>query len=278
MPFLNMSGATELFRARMGKRGDLSFVTSSANRVLSDGELEVAFSPIEGSRFTGEALRVCGNKECVNPRILPWRSRRRPIFEGLWACSQRCMSAMIRAAIRRECGQPDAFENEFAHRHRIPLGLVLLAQGWITHPQLQHALATQRASGGRIGDWLVTQCGIEREQVTRGLSVQWRCPVLTTAGFAAREMALVMPKAFIDEFGAVPLRTANSEILYLAFEDKLDASLALALQKMSGLKIVSGFLGSEDFRGARGSLLAANEVKTTLESISDIDEIGRAHV
>ena len=31
----------------------------------------------------------------------------------------------------------------------------MLAQGWITHPQLQKALELQRANGtGRIGDWL----------------------------------------------------------------------------------------------------------------------------
>ncbi len=31
-----------------------------------------------------------------------------------------------------------------AHRHRVPIGLVLLAQGWITHDQLKHALEAQR--------------------------------------------------------------------------------------------------------------------------------------
>jgi hypothetical protein len=84
-------------------------------------------------------------------------------------------------------------------------------------------------------------------------------------------MAFVMPKAFVEEFKALPLRTANSKILYLAFEDRLDASLALALQKMSGLKVVSGFLDSEELRTARQSLLAAGEVIATVELILDID-------
>ena len=45
----------------------------------------------------------------------------------------------------------------------------MLAQGWITHPQLQKALEAQRENGtGRIGDWLISECGLEAEQITRG--------------------------------------------------------------------------------------------------------------
>ena len=68
----------------------------------------------------------------------------------------------------------------------MPLGLVLLAQGWITHPQLQAALEAQKASGqGRIGDWLQQSCGLPEERVTRGLGVQWSCPVLALDGLLA---------------------------------------------------------------------------------------------
>lgn len=232
---------------------------------------EIAPAMHSGLHLSGERHRICGNKECVSSRVLPWRSRRRPIFEGMWACSGNCMLAMVRAAVRREYGQAPPLADESLHHHRIPLGLVLLAQGWITHSQLQRALDSQRASGGRIGDWLVTLCGIGREQITRGLSVQWSCPVLTTAGFGAQEMALVMPKVFVQEFGALPVRTAGARILYLGFDDRLDASLGLALEKMSGLRVVSGLVDSDEIRSSRCSLLAAREVTVKLESLSDMD-------
>ena len=87
------------------------------------------------------------------------------------------------------------------------MGLVLLAQGWITHPQLQMALDGQRKTGqGRIGDWLAQTCALDHLRVTRALGMQWNCPVFTTDGFAPSTMALVMPKRFITEFGVVPLR------------------------------------------------------------------------
>ncbi len=112
--------------------------------------------------------RVCSNVECANGWIRPWRSRRRPIFEGQWACSGRCVLAMTQAAVQREIGDIAESTNAIPHRHRVPLGLLMLAQGWITHPQLRRALEAQRASGtGRIGDWLQSECGLEAERVTR---------------------------------------------------------------------------------------------------------------
>ena len=105
---------------------------------------------------------------------------------------------MVRAAIRRETGEMNGVGVDVPHRHRVPLGLVLLAQGWITHPQLQAALEAQKQTGqGRIGDWLVQSCGLAEERVTRGLGVQWSCPVLAMNGFSPSAMALVMPKRFI---------------------------------------------------------------------------------
>ena len=108
--------------------------------------------------------RICGNAECAGGWTAPWRSRRRPIFEGQWGCSGRCVLAMSKAAVRRELGD-GATSAVAPHRHRVPLGLMMLAQGWITQAQLRRALDAQRANGtGRIGDWLIAECGVEAER------------------------------------------------------------------------------------------------------------------
>jgi hypothetical protein len=58
------------------------------------------------------------------------------------------------------------------HRHRIPLGLVMLEQGWITLGQLRQALEAQKAPApGRLGHWLVRQQGVSEELVTG----RWAC-------------------------------------------------------------------------------------------------------
>jgi Type II secretion system (T2SS), protein E, N-terminal domain len=209
--------------------------------------------------------RLCGNVECVSTWTAPWRNRRRPIFEGQWGCSGRCVLAMVKAAVNRELGEGE--EVTAPHRHRVPLGLVMLAQGWITHPQLRQALEAQRANGsGRIGDWLVAECGLETEQITRGLSMQWSCPVLSMKGFEPEAMALAVPRIIVEEFGVLPLRVAGHRILYLAFEDRLDASAALAVEQMTELKVESGLMDGAQFIEARATLLQSDAVEANLEA------------
>jgi hypothetical protein len=181
------------------------------------GTEATVYGGVLAQEVVAEVRRSCASPDCVSSWSMPWRNRRRPVFEGLWGCSGRCMLAIVRGTLRREQGERRGAQPAEPHRHRVPLGLVMLAQGWITQPQLQKALAQQRASGsGRIGDWLISECGLETEQVTRGLSVQWGCPVLSLDGFSPSEMALVMPKVFLEEFGLVPaaqLQTARARLL-----------------------------------------------------------------
>jgi hypothetical protein len=218
--------------------------------------------------------RSCSNPDCTSGWTLPWRSRRRPIFEGQWGCSGRCVLAMVKAALKREVAGRGVVQSGGTHRHRVPLGLVMLAQGWITHPQLQAALHAQKMSGsGRIGDWLVSECGLEAGQVTRGLSVQWSCPVLTVHGFLPAEMTLVMPRQFVEEFGVVPLRVAGSRLLYLGWEDRLNASVAYAVEQMSGVKVESGLVDGADLRAARARLLDAAAITTVVQAAEDEDAL-----
>lgn len=217
---------------------------------------------------------LCSNAECARGWTKPWRNRRRPIFEGQWGCSGRCVLAMVQAAVRRELGDGGGFAVAAPHRHRVPLGLVMLAQGWITHPQLQRALTAQRERGtGRIGSWLISECGLDGEQITRGLSMQWGCPVLTTEAFSPEAMAMVMPRVFVDKFGLLPLRIAGSRILYLGFADRLDASAAFAIEQMTKLKVESGVVEDVQFESARNRLLACEGVELKLEAAEGKDAI-----
>jgi hypothetical protein len=179
---------------------------------------------------------------------------------------------MVQAAVRRELGDAGKSTTWSPHRHRVPLGLMMLAQGWITQSQLQKALSAQREKGiGRIGEWLQSECGLESEQIMRGVSMQWGCPVLTTEGFSPESMSLVMPKVFIEKIGLLPLRVAGSRILYLGFSDRLDASAAFATEQMTELKVESGVVDAAQFETARGRLLACDGGDIRLETVEDKD-------
>jgi hypothetical protein len=194
-------------------------------------------------------LRTCANPQCGSGWLRLWRSREAPVFEGGWSCSPPCTRARVEAALRREMDARGAAREP--HRHRIPLGLAMLEQGWITNGELRTALAAQRAAGsGRLGEWLVRQRSSSEELVTRALGLQWGCPVLSMDFHNPEDLTALLPRLFIDAFGALPLRVAAGKILYLGFEDRVDPALALAVERMTGLRIEAGLVQSSFFRPA----------------------------
>jgi hypothetical protein len=145
-----------------------------------------------------------------------------------------------------------------SHRHRIPLGLAMLQQGWITKDQLREALKAQKkAGGGRLGHWLIHQQSVSEQLVTRALGLQWSSPVLTLEYHDQSAMTVFLPRLFLDAFGALPLRIAANKILYLGFEDRLDPALALAVERMTGLRVESGLVRESSFRPVHTRMLSA---------------------
>jgi hypothetical protein len=166
------------------------------------------------------------------------------------------------------------------HRHRIPLGLVMLEQGWITGVQLREALAAQRSvGGGRIGQWLVRQHGVSEQLVTRALSLQWGCPVLSLEGHEPESVSVFLPRLFVDAFGSLPLRSAAGKLLYLGFEERLDAVVALAIERMTDLRVESGLVQDALFRPSHKRMLQARFPRVELiEAVSEqilVQELAR---
>ena len=229
---------------------------------------------VHGAAAWGNERAGCGNPACTRGWLRLLKDRRRPVFEGHWGCSAECVQTLVEAAVRRELGDSAVAEEDRQHLHRVPLGLVLLAQGLITQPQLQHALDAQRRAGrGRIGSWLVAECGLKEERVTRALGLQWNCPVLPMEGFDPAAMALLAPRELVKRVGMLPLRIAGGRILYLAFEDQMDASAAFAMERMSGLKVESGLVDGAQLKAARQRLRECDFVAAAFEQVPDIESM-----
>ncbi len=199
---------------------------------------------------------TCANPRCGSGWLRLWRRRETPVFEGGWCCSEVCMAARVAAALGREMdGRGSPREG---HRHRIPLGLVLLEQGWVTNQDLRNAIQLQKTAGtGRLGRWLVASRTASEENVTRALGLQWGCPVLGMEFHHPEGLTALVPRLFVDAFGALPLRVAAGRILYLGFEDHLDAALALGIERMTGLEVVGGLVQESHFHPAHSRLLEA---------------------
>ena len=207
-------------------------------------------------RFGSGLFATCANAGCRSGWLHLWRRRNVPVFEEGWTCSPECTEMRLRAAVDREMDTRRSTDE--AHRHRIPLGLVMLEQGWITKEQLRRALDAQKTAGSmRLGYWLIAQKAASEETVTRALSLQWSCPVLPLVHQDGSALAAMMPRLFIDAFGALPLRMAAGKVAYLGFEESLDPILALAVERMNGLRVECGVVRESLFRPAHGRMLMA---------------------
>lgn len=217
----------------------------------------------------------CANTECHSGWLHPFRGRSMPVFEGGWTCSPQCTDALVLAALHRELnGRQPAHET---HRHRIPLGLLMMEQGWITSKQLRDALEAQKAAArGRLGEWLVEQHATDEATVTRALGLQWSCPVVTAELAGPAFLTSLMPRLFLDAFGVLPLRVAVDKLLYLGFEQSLDPVIAFAVGRMSGMRVESAIVPSSVFHEAQRNML--EEEFPTVQLAEAVSESAAAHL
>ena len=235
-----------------------------------EDETDAGTSPQAGHGwFRRELLAHCSNPECRSGWFHLWRSQTAPVFEDGWTCSAECTAARVRSAVARELGGMKTARSD--HRHRIPLGLLMLEHGWITQSQLRRALDAQKRAGtGRLGYWLVRQGAATESMITRALAAQWSCPVLSTEYHDPARVSAVIPRLFVDAFGALPLRVSAGRTLYLGFEESLDPALALSIERMTGMRVVSGIVLESCFRVAHGRLIEARFPSAELiESVSE---------
>ena len=223
---------------------------------MPEGVTAAPAMPRPGMPARTRLLGTCANPACATSWLQLWRSRSAPIFEGGWNCSPACTMERAEIAVARELeGRGAALEQ---HRHRVPLGLLMLEHGWITSAQLRSALEGQRAhKAGRLGHWLMVKEGVSERLIARALGLQWSCPVLPLDAHDAEGMAPALPRLFVDAFGALPMRVAAGRLLYMGFEGRPDPVLALAVERMSGLRVESGLVEGSRFRAAHQRLLEA---------------------
>lgn len=224
-------------------------------------------------RRASRTLPACANPRCATGWLHLWRKRRVPVVEGGWLCSKVCTRARVEELLRREqlAARPTA-----AHRHRVPIGLVLLTQGWITHDQLKKALKAQRGGSRlRLGEWLVQHCGLSEVRLTQALGLQWSCPVFSLEQHGGLPVT-VIPRLLPESFGFVPLRVTSSGTLYLAFEDRIDHSLALALERMTRLRVESGLLCGSEFRIAQQRMLRSGFPRVRMIEAGSLDLLAEA--
>jgi hypothetical protein len=189
-----------------------------------------------------ESQDACANKCC--PRRVKPNTSRALFLEGRPVCSKTCWALLFEEKLQREWTR--SFNEASKYAHRVPFGALLVEQGVITAEQCDAAVEAQRVVGsGRIGDWLRQECGVTEQQITRALGMQWNCPV-----FDLRQHCSVpsgIPVEVLQEYRVLPLRARGRGVLYLAYDNRPNAVLRLAVQHMVGRRVENGLATEASF-------------------------------
>lgn len=196
----------------------------------------------------------------------------KPVFEGAWSCSASCLQSRLATAIKRETGEGRGVSRYY--QHRVPLGLLLLQQGAITQQELQQVLEAQRIAGkGRLGEWLRAILHLDEITVARCIARQWNCSIFSVDDLQPQRMVSVAPRQLLIHANAVPLRMTEEGRMQLAFREHLDAALALAIERMNGVRVEKGLLLPREFEEAQRYIFAESPIPVFEHRAADIAEV-----
>jgi hypothetical protein len=161
-----------------------------------------------------------------------------------WYCSSPCFTA----AVERELSELLPPWQECADRVvRMPLGLVCVSRGLLTHAQLKQATDEQKRSGGEIGDLLVQTGAVSEKDVTAVRAAQWGCPVFSMPRQFV-PTAIRIPSALIRLYSTAPLHyvTATNTLL-VGFIHRIEYGLLYVIEQVTGCKTQPCFVTPSDF-------------------------------
>jgi cellulose synthase/poly-beta-1,6-N-acetylglucosamine synthase-like glycosyltransferase len=231
--------------------------------VLIDNPDDVAFlvKILQRHRLTAEAPRfdfvvVTGDELDAAIRMFHGppqlaRERLRPVLEEAW---EEVDAELMPGTALSPSGLPppaDADVVPGAEPGLVPevepLGAILLAGGIISDGELTQALLLQRQAGGRIGEVLVNELGVDERAVASGLAEHLGLEYLDLARVmpAAHAVELVGEK-LMAEHQLIPL-DASDEYLTVAMVDPLDEAAITAVHGATGLTIHRSVITYTDF-------------------------------
>jgi hypothetical protein len=175
------------------------------------------------AKRSDDAKGGCGLPKCTSLKsrwARFWRHHHGAFLQGVFYCSRQCLETALIAQLARL----QALAPASPPSHRIPLGLMMVARGWMTHEQVVKALAVQQtARAGQIGDWFEKLGFATEQQVTSALALQWGCPVTSALDSGTIQPFDEIPLGILESFQMVPLQFVRpTNTLYLAFGQRVD--------------------------------------------------------
>ncbi len=173
----------------------------------------------------------CASPACAESKKNWPRFRGQPgtLLNGKFCCHRQCLEMVLTSQLSHLL----AMTQPVPPPNRIPLGLLMVARGKLTHIEVRAALDAQhRAGGGKIGDWF-EKLGFATEQdVTAALALQWGCPVASSFDLTSVDLPGSIPLSILAAFQMIPVNyAAATSTLYLAFGERVDHAALYAIER-----------------------------------------------
>ena len=151
-------------------------------------------------------------------------------LQGAFYCRPQCLETALISQLSRLRMMAPAPQPP----NRIPLGLLMVARGKLTHVEVRAALEAQRrARYGKIGEWIEKLGFATEQEVTTALALQWGCPVATSFDPSTVQSLGNIPLPILEAFQMLPLNyAASTNTLYLAFGERVDHAALYAIEKI----------------------------------------------
>ena len=190
------------------------------------------------------ASPLCTALTCTALKTRWRRFRRDPkiFLDGKSYCQTQCLELALAAELSRLL----TMNPPLPPPNRIPLGLLMVARGKLTHAEVRAALDAQsraqtraqssnQSNDGRvvkIGDWF-EKLGFATEQdVTAALALQWGCPVVSSLDRTVVNSPGSIPLSILEAVQMLPVNyAAATSTLYLAFGERVDHAAVYAVER-----------------------------------------------
>jgi hypothetical protein len=222
----------------------------------------------------------CGLASCSRPKsswARLWHQRRGTFLQGVFYCQRRCLETALTAQLARL----HALAPAAPPSNRIPLGLLMVARGWLTYEQVVTALAAQQsAHTGKIGEWFERLGFATEQQVTSALGLQWGCPVTSSLDAAVLAPFGGIPLGILEAFQMLPLHfVPATKTIYIAFGERVDHVALYAIEKILDCRTQACVAGRRNIAGELQHMrLEPRPREFEFGPMHDFAEIGRVSV
>jgi hypothetical protein len=183
---------------------------------------------------------ACASPSCTE-RENYWRrlrSQSGALLDGKFYCRAQCLETALAGHLSRLL----AATHPVPPPNRIPLGLLMVARGKLTHTEVRAALEAQRRGRHcKIGDWFEKLGFASEQDVTAALALQWGCPVVSSFDLAVDPGVIDSPSSIplpiLEAFQMLPVNyAATTSTLYLAFGERVDHAALYAIERTLGCR------------------------------------------